>query len=72
MLFRSQIHNKPVVFLNIDDYYEHLIDFFEHMYSENFARSDYRKLYSVISDSVSAISYIENYVPVTLQGKWFK
>ncbi|MEQ8191463.1 MAG: TIGR00730 family Rossman fold protein [Candidatus Eremiobacterota bacterium] len=71
-LKQLQIHNKPVVFLNTDDYYKNLIDFFEHMYRENFAKSDYRKLYSVIPDPVSAISYIENYVPVTLQSKWFK
>ncbi|MEQ8223885.1 MAG: TIGR00730 family Rossman fold protein [Candidatus Eremiobacterota bacterium] len=68
-LKQLQLHNKPVVFLNIDDYYKNLIDFFEHMYSENFTKSDYRKLYSVLPDPQSAISYIENYIPVTLQSK---
>jgi len=71
-LKQLQIHNKPVVFMNTDDYYKKLIDFFEHMYSENFAKSDYRKLYSVARDAENAISYIENYRPVELESKWFK
>jgi len=68
-LKQLQIHNKPVVFLNTDDYYKNLIDFFEHMYSEDFAKSDFRRLYSVESEPEQAVAYIENYVPVTLKSK---
>jgi hypothetical protein len=65
-----QLHNKPVVFLNTDSFYDHLFDFLEDMYSENFAKPDCRKLYHITPDPEDAISYIDNYRPVELESKW--
>ncbi|MFQ3599546.1 MAG: TIGR00730 family Rossman fold protein [Chloroherpetonaceae bacterium] len=31
-------HNKPIVFLNTDGFYDNLLDFFEQLYAQGFAR----------------------------------
>jgi len=44
---------------------------FEHIYSEGFAKEQYRVLYHV-SDSVNdALEYLQNYQPPNLPEKWF-
>jgi uncharacterized protein (TIGR00730 family) len=64
-------HNKPIVFLNIKGYYDKLLEMFEHIYSEGFAKEQYRVIYHV-SDSVNdAIDYILTYEPPQLPDKWF-
>ncbi|MEW5819483.1 MAG: TIGR00730 family Rossman fold protein [Cyanobacteriota bacterium] len=65
-------HNKPVVLINTDNYYYKLIEVFEHIYNENFAKPDYREMYYLAPDAVSAINYIKNYKPVALVNKWYK
>jgi len=70
-LRQLQLNEKPVVFLNTDSYYDHLFDFLEDMYRENFAKQDYRKLYHITKDPEDALSYIEHYRPVELESKWY-
>ena len=40
-------HNKGIVFLNIRGYYDKLLEMFEHIYAEKFAKDQYRMLYYV-------------------------
>jgi hypothetical protein len=70
-LKQLKFHNKPVIFINTNGFYNPLIDLFEHMYQESFAKSDYRQLYFVAPDAIDAFSYIETYRPVPLPDKWF-
>ncbi|MBL4660364.1 MAG: TIGR00730 family Rossman fold protein [Alcanivoracaceae bacterium] len=64
-------HNKPIVFLNIKAYYNKLFEMFEHIYTENFAKEQYRVLYHV-SDSVEDVmDYLASYQPPQLPDKWF-
>jgi len=70
-LKQLHLHNKPVVLLNIEDYYKDLLVFFENMYNKSFAKPDYRKRYVITSDAEKALSYIQNYRPLQLQSKWF-
>ncbi len=63
-------HSKPIVFLNIDGYFDPLFEMFERSYSEKFAKPVYRNLYHVSYDVNDAIEYIENYKPMELGQKW--
>lgn len=61
-LKQLNFHNKPIVFLNVDNFYDNIIKQFELLYKENFAYDNFNKnkIYH-ISDSVeNAINYIEN------------
>lgn len=65
-------HNKAVVFVNTNGFFDDLLRQFERSYSERFAKEEYRQLYFVAAGSDEAIRYIEAYVPVEQPTKWFK
>ncbi|MDD3012265.1 MAG: TIGR00730 family Rossman fold protein [Candidatus Gastranaerophilales bacterium] len=71
-LKQLNFHNKPLVFLNINDFYKPLFDLFEHVYNSRFANSKCRNLYYIASDPKSAIKYIEDYIPEEISQKVFK
>lgn len=64
-------HNKPIVFLNVRGYYNKLLEMFEHIYAEKFAKEQYRVLYHVCETAQGAIDYLEEYQPPDLPDKWF-
>ncbi len=66
-----QLHNKPIVFLNTNSYYDNLIAQFDTVYQENFAKKEYKELYHVSKSVDNAINYIKNYAPKQLPSKWF-
>lgn len=64
-------HNKPIVFVNTNNFFDHLFKQFELSYVEQFAKEVYRKLYYVARNAEEAIEYIKNYQEVELDSKWF-
>lgn len=64
-------HNKPIVFLNIRGYYDKLLDMFEHIYAEQFAKQQYRVLYHVCETATETIDYLKTYQAPDLPDKWF-
>ncbi len=66
------VHDKPIVFLNTNGFYNGLHDLFEHIFDHNFAKPHYRDLYHFADDVHSAISYIKAYEPKALGTKWYK
>ncbi len=64
-------HNKAVVFINTNGYYNPLLQQFDLAYSETFAKESYRENYFVASNSEEAIAYIKQYVPSEPLTKWF-
>jgi uncharacterized protein (TIGR00730 family) len=70
-LKQLQQHNKPVVFINTGNFFQHLINLFDHILNEKFAKSTYRQLYFFAPDAREAISYIQAYSPPQLPKKWF-
>ena len=65
------LHAKPVVMVNTQDFYAPLLEVFERMYQERFAKPDYRQLYHFVADASGALDYIKTYQPVPLVNKWF-
>lgn len=62
--------NSPIVFINLDGYYDALKEQFELSYQENFAKLEYKNLYRFENDFIAALSYIENYKTERLKTKW--
>lgn len=62
-------HNKPVVILNVHNYFDYLLKQFEKIFSEKFAQKfvgkvgeiNNKELYFVTEDPKKAIDYIESY-----------
>jgi len=64
-------HDKAIVFLNIKGYYNKLLEMFEHIYAEKFAKEQYRVLYHVSDTVDDVISYLADYEAPDLPAKWF-
>ena len=64
-------HNKAVVFINTNGFYNDLFRQFEKSYDEKFAKENYRKLYYIAENAEQAMDYIVNYKPEEAVNKWF-
>lgn len=65
-----QYHQKPIVFLNTEGFYNPLNDFFEHLYLNEFARPAFRALYHFAHSPEDAMVYLDNYTWNGLENKW--
>ncbi len=64
-------HQKPVVFLDIDGFWRPLMDLFEHVYRERFAKPSFRRHYHLAPTPAEAVAYLEDYEPDAVEEKWF-
>ncbi|HZL09922.1 MAG TPA: TIGR00730 family Rossman fold protein [Prolixibacteraceae bacterium] len=65
-------HNKAVVFINTNGFYNDLFKQFEKSYEEKFAKVNYRKLYFIAKNAAEAMNYILNYKSEEMVDKWFE
>lgn len=66
-------HNKAIVFINTNGYYQHLFAHFEHSFSSYFSKSEYKNLYYEAENPHDAMKYISDYHnhPTLITDKWF-
>jgi len=64
-LKQLRYHAKAIVIFDVDGYYDPLLQQFERMYAEGFARRKFAELYHVASGAAEALDYIEQYGPPT-------
>ncbi len=69
-LKQLRYHNKPIVLVNTEGFYDPLIDLFEHFYRERFAREKYRALYHVAITPSEALAYVCSYIYTPTADKW--
>jgi len=71
-LRQLRYHDKPVVLLNVNAFFDPLIELFKHLYAGRFARAEHQSLYHVASTPSAALEHLENYRPLAHADKWFK
>ena len=64
-------HSKPCGFLNIQGYYDTLVELFDKATQEKFVREKHRKLVLIESEIEEMFELMVNYKPPTLE-KWIK
>lgn len=64
------LHHKPVAVLNIDGYYDALLQFVETMIQGGFLKEEYRNLLLVSSDVEDLLEQMKEYTPPKNE-KWF-
>lgn len=64
-------HQKPVVFLNHEGFYDELFRFFERLYEARFTKRAVEQLYAAVPDMKSFFSYLDGYIPVQVADKWY-
>ena len=70
-LKQLQYHQKPIVFINTNGFFNALIEQFERAYRESFSKEEYKSTYFIAANSAEAIDYIQNYQYTELTTKWF-
>ena len=70
-LKQLQVHNKPVIFLNTNNFYSGLFNFFEIIYKNYFAKTEYQKYYYLAESPSEVIEYLRNYTPPEFKDKWY-
>jgi len=60
-LKQLRYHAKPVVILNVDGYFDPLLEQFARMFAEHFAKRKFADLYFVTADPAAALDYLESY-----------
>jgi cytokinin riboside 5'-monophosphate phosphoribohydrolase len=63
-------HNKPVILLNTNGFYQHLLALFDQFFEERFAKSDCKQLYQVVNNASEALASIDHYQPFAFREKW--
>lgn len=55
-----EIYNKPIIIMNIDGYYDPLLDMFEQMIDLNFMHDSYRNMWKVATAPTEVISFLKD------------
>ncbi len=68
MIVQKQLgyNQKPIVLLNTNGFYNKLVEFFDEIILQNFARDIARKLYYIADTPIDAVEYLKNYIPEKL------
>ncbi|MGB0525155.1 MAG: TIGR00730 family Rossman fold protein [Flammeovirgaceae bacterium] len=56
-----RLHNKPIGILNVDGYYDHLIQLIDHMVAQGFVIQKHRELILVSDDAEDLIEQLRNF-----------
>lgn len=54
-----RLHDKPVIFVNIDNFWSPLLDMIDYQISENYVRAEHRRLYDVATRIEDILPMIE-------------
>ena len=55
------LYHNPIVLLNINHYYDHLLSFFDRMMKEKFMKSTHREMWKVASTPGEVIDLLKNF-----------
>jgi uncharacterized protein (TIGR00730 family) len=69
-LKQLRYHNRPIVILNTNGFYDGLLKQFEKTIQQNFAKPQCKELYYVAKQPQEAINYIYAYEPLEFEHKW--
>jgi uncharacterized protein (TIGR00730 family) len=53
--------NKPIIIINVNGFYDHLIEFFEHMFRGNFIRLEHKDIWQIVTTAEEVVPAITNY-----------
>lgn len=69
-LKQLRYHNKPIVLLNIGGYYDALLEQFDVIIKQQFAKAGSLDLFYITETVSKALDYIDNYVPSDYTERW--
>lgn len=64
-------HQKAIVILNANGFFDPLLELFEHVFRQRFAKETTRALYHFSTSVPDVFSYLDSYIPSAVPAKWF-
>lgn len=64
-------HGRPIVFLNTKNFFDPVVNLFEHLYQHKFAKDQTRHLYSFLTNPGEVFDYLNTYQAPQTVRKWF-
>lgn len=55
------LFNKPIIIVNVNGFYDHLIEFFEHMIRGNFMRLEHKDIWQIVTTAEEVVPAILHY-----------
>jgi uncharacterized protein (TIGR00730 family) len=67
-----ELHDKPIIVVDVEGYWKPLASLIEMQISENYVRSEYRDLFSVVQTAAEVLPTIQSLPPArfSLESKW--
>ena len=53
--------NKPIIIMNVNGFYDHLIEFFDHMVRGHFMRLEHKDIWQIVTSAEEVVPAIINY-----------
>ena len=69
-LKQLRYHDKPIVILNINNFYDNLLEQFEKAIDQQFAKMVCNELYFVTEEISAALQYIDAYESPVFAERW--
>ncbi len=69
-LKQLHFHNKPVVIVNTNNFFDELMQWVKKAVEEGFIKQKYRELYYVAESASDCVSYIKQYIQEQVPEKW--
>jgi uncharacterized protein (TIGR00730 family) len=69
-LRQLRMHNKPIVLVDIDGFFQPFMRLIEHLHGHGFVGATYRKLMTLVPDPAAALDLIENYTPIEIESRF--
>lgn len=69
-LKQLKYHDKPIVILNMNSFYDKILEQFNIIIDQRFAKEECKKLYFVTDNVSKALQYIDTYKPSVFSDKW--
>ncbi len=69
-MIQLRLTQKPLVFLNTENFYNGLIDHIKKMVDLKFAKEETLKMFAVVNSPQEALDYVQNFSPPELRQKW--
>ena len=66
------IQEKPIGLLNVDGYFDHLLDFIDHMVLEGFLVKDFKDMVLMDADPAKLLDRMMNFTPPQIDKWWIE
>lgn len=70
-LKQLQYHNKPIILINHQHFFDPLFKVFDQLFDSKFAKPDYKSYFYSAGSVQDTLTYLKTYTPPDFKDKWY-